>query len=65
MQKSQPEISKFERDFKISKFCEMEILHQLDKRKIHITRLILKIIDSNFTSKPIFIIEKIIFWHQG
>ena len=32
----------------------MEILHHLDKRKIDITRLILKIEDSNFTCKPNF-----------
>ena len=30
----------------------MDILHHLDKRKIDITRLILKIQVSNFTCKP-------------
>ena len=54
MQKVQPEITKFEQDFSISKFCEIEILHRLDKQKINITRLILKIQDSNFTYKPNF-----------
>ena len=31
-----------ERYFRISKFCESEILHQIDKQKIAITRLILE-----------------------
>ena len=39
------EISKFERDFRILKFCEIEISHHIDKRKMAITRLILKIQD--------------------
>ena len=64
MQKNKPEIPKFEQDFRISKNFKIEISHHLDKRKIDITRLILKIEDSNFTCKPIFLVEKIIFWHQ-
>ena len=44
---------KFEQDFTISKFCKIEI-----KRKIYITRLILKIQDSNFTCKPNFYSRK-------
>ena len=49
-QKSQnlSKISGFQKNFKI------EISHHLDKRKIDITRLILKIEDSNFTCKPNF-----------
>ena len=31
--KNQPEISKFEQDFRISKFCENKILHHLDIQK--------------------------------
>ena len=34
------------------KFFKIEILHHLDKREMDITRLILKIHDSNFTCKP-------------
>ena len=34
MQKNQPEISKFEQNLRISKFCEIEILHHLDKLKM-------------------------------
>ena len=41
-------ISGFQKNFKI------EISHHLDKQKIDITRLILKIEDSNFTCKPNF-----------
>ena len=40
--------------FRMLKFCKMEILHHLNKQKIGITRLILKIQDSNFTCKPNF-----------
>ena len=40
------------------KFCKMEISHHLDKQKIDITRLILKIQDSNFTCKPNFYSRK-------
>ena len=43
MQKFGPKIKKFEQDFRISKFCKIEILHHLDKRKIALTCLILKI----------------------
>ena len=43
--KNHTEISKFERDFRISRFCEIEISHHSDKRKIVITYLILKIQD--------------------
>ena len=43
--KNRTEISKFERDFRISKYCEIEISHHIDKQKIAITRLILKIED--------------------
>ena len=32
MQKNQPEISKFEQDFRISKFCNIDISHHLDKQ---------------------------------
>ena len=56
--KNQPETSKFEQDFRISKFCKIDISHHLDKRKIDITRLILKIQDSNFTCKPNFYSRK-------
>ena len=52
--KNQPETSKFEQDFRNSKFYEMEISHHLDKRKIYVTCLILKIQDSNFTCKANF-----------
>ena len=47
-QKSQnlSKISGFEKNFKI------EITHHIDKRKIDISRLILKIEDSNFTCMP-------------
>ena len=38
----------------ISKVCEIEILHHLDKQKIGVTRLIFKIRYSNFTCKPNF-----------
>ena len=31
--KNQPKISKFEQDFRISKFCEMEISHHFDEQK--------------------------------
>ena len=53
-QKSQnlSKISGFQKNFKI------EILHHLDKQKIDITRLILKIEDSNFTCKPNFYSRK-------
>ena len=48
-QKSQnlSKISGFQKNFKI------EISHHLEKRKMDITRLILKIQDSNFICKPI------------
>ena len=39
------EVSKFERDFRISKFSEIEISRHIDKQKIAITHLILKIED--------------------
>ena len=39
---------------KISKFCEIEILHHIDNRKIAITRLILKIHGGNFVCRPNF-----------
>ena len=42
------------KNFKISKFCKIEISHHFNKRKIDITHLILKIEDSNFTCKPNF-----------
>ena len=54
------EISKIQRDFRISKFFKIEISHHLDKWKMDITRLILKIQDSNFTSKPNFYSRKYI-----
>ena len=38
-----------ELDFRISNIFEMEILYHLDKQKIGVRRLILKILDSNFT----------------
>ena len=41
--KNQPEISKLEQNFRISKFCNVEILHHLGKWKIDIPHLILKI----------------------
>ena len=49
-QKSQnlSKILGFQKKFKI------EILHHLDKQKMDITRLILKIQDSNLTCKPDF-----------
>ena len=50
----QTKISKFQRHFRILRFCKIEILHHLDELKIDITRLILKIHDSNFTCKSDF-----------
>ena len=52
--KIRSEISKFEGDFRISKFLEIEISHHNDKRKMAITRLILKIQDWNFVCRPNF-----------
>ena len=52
--KIQKEIWKFKWDFKNSKFCEIEILHHIDKQKIAKTRFILNIQDWNFLCRPSF-----------
>ena len=51
--KNQPEISKFEQDLRISTFCKIEILHNLDNRKIGITRF--------FYASLVFIVKQILF----
>ena len=65
LSKNQPQISKFEQDIRISKFCTIEISHHPEKRKIDITHLIFKIQVSNFTCKPNYYSQKNPIWHQG
>ena len=47
----QKEVSNLSKDFRISKFCKIELSHHIDKQKLPITRLILKIQDSNVPGK--------------
>ena len=49
----------------LQKFFKYEILHHLGKQKIDITRLFLKKQEQILHASLIFIVEKIIFWHQG
>ena len=51
------ENSKFEQDFRISKLCEIKILHQIDKQKIAITTILYAGI--------ILIVEQIMFCNIG